>query len=180
MAAQSGAQEIKASAEQQGERIVVNLSTRVQASLADTWAVLVDYDHMAGFVSNLQTSRILRRHGNQLDVEQSGQSKVGMFSFDFASVRRIELVPMNEIRAHLVSGDFTVFETKTHLVEDGPATAITYHAEFIPKAWIPPLLGPKMIASETKILYGQLIAEVLRRAAERADKRTPAAPRTSP
>ena len=81
---------------------------------------------------------------------------------------------MKEIRAQLVSGDFTVFDTQTRLVEDGPATVITYHAEFIPKAWIPPLMGPKMIVSETKNLYGQLIAEVLRRSA------APATPRTSP
>lgn len=174
MAAQSGAQEIKASAEQQGDRIVVNLSARVPASLADTWAVLVDYEHMAAFVSNLKSSRVLRRQGNQFDVEQSGQTKFGMFSFDFSSVRRIELVPMSEIRAQLVSGDFTVFETNTRLIDEGAVTTVAYHAEFVPKAWVPPLLGPKMIASETKNLYGQLIAEVLRRAA------TPATPRANP
>jgi len=157
------AQDISAKVERSGDRIVVDVSARVAAPLAATWAVLVDYDRMAEFVTNLKTSKVTRRDGNQLEVSQSGETRVAFMRFAFASVRAIELVPMKEIRTQLVSGSFKSFETMTRLAEVGSETHITYHGEFVPTSWIPPLVGPSVIGNETKRQYGQLLSEVLRR-----------------
>jgi Polyketide cyclase / dehydrase and lipid transport len=159
----AAAQEVTAKVERHGDKIVVDVTARVAAPLATTWAVLVDYDHMADYMSNLKTSKVLRRQGNQLEVSQSGETKVAFVRFAFASVRLIELLPMKEIRSQLVSGDFKSFDTLTQLAEVGAETHITYHGEYVPTSWVPPLIGPGVIGGETKRQYGQLLAEAMRR-----------------
>ncbi len=157
------AQEVQAKVERAGEKIVVDVKARVAAPLATTWSVLVDYDRMPEFVSTLKSSRITSRQGNQLEVSQAGETRVAFMNFKFATVRSVELLPMSEIRTKLVSGDFKSFDTVTHLTEEGGETVIAYRGEYVPTAWVPPLVGPGVIAGETRRQYGQLLAEVLRR-----------------
>ncbi|MFO1271457.1 MAG: SRPBCC family protein [Rubrivivax sp.] len=166
------AQEVQAKVERAGEKIVVDLKARVAAPLATTWGVLIDYERMPEFVSTLKTSKVTSRQGNQLEVSQTGETRVAFMNFKFATVRAVELLPMTEIRTKLVSGDFKSFDTVTRLTEEGGDTVIAYRGEYIPNAWVPPMLGPSVIAGETKRQYGQLLAEVLRRHA--------AAPAASP
>jgi len=173
------AQEIKVNVERRGERIVVDLSGQVAAPLPEAWAVLVDYEHMPAFITSLKTSAVLRRDGNQWEVSQSGETKFGMFKFAFASVRRVELLPQREVRSHLVSGDFNFFESTMRLGEEGGHTTMVYHGEYVPKSWIPPLVGPSMIAGETKRHYTQLFAEILRRHVAAQAGSAPPAPRAS-
>ncbi len=157
------AQDVQVKVERAGDRIVVDLKARVAAPLAETWEVLVDYDRMSEFVSTLKSSKVTSRQGNRLEVSQAGETRVAFMSFKFATVRAVELLPMGEIRTKLVSGDFKSFDTVTRLTEEGSDTVIAYRGEYVPTAWVPPLVGPNVIAGETKRQYGQLLAEVLRR-----------------
>ncbi len=164
------AQEVQAKAERAGEKVIVDLKARVAAPLAATWAVLVDYEHMPEFVSTLKSSKVTSRQGNQLEVSQAGETRVAFMTFKFNTVRAVELLPMSEIRTKLVSGDFKSFDTVTRLSEEGGDTVIAYRGEYVPTAWVPPLVGPGVIAGETKRQYSQLLAEVLRRQAAAAPK----------
>jgi len=42
---------------------------------------------------------------------------------------------------------------------------ISHHGEYVPKRWLPPLVGPAVIESETKKQYGEFVAEIARRSA---------------
>jgi ribosome-associated toxin RatA of RatAB toxin-antitoxin module len=148
----------------QGDKVVLDVTASVAAEREQVWAVLTDYEHMAGFVSNLKSSAVVGHDGNALQIEQSGEARHGLLHFAFHSVRSVELVAPQEIRSHLVSGDFKSYEATTRLTaEDGGHTRIAFHGEYVPNRWVPPGIGPSLIKSETGKQYDELIAEIRRR-----------------
>jgi hypothetical protein len=96
---------------------------------------------------------------------QKGKAIRGPFTFSFENVRRVVLIPYREIHSELVSGDLKASEFTTQVVDHGAWSEIINHGEFIPKVWVPPLIGPAIIATETRKQFGELRAEILRRKA---------------
>jgi len=150
---------------QAGRQVIVDVALAVEATATEVWHVLTDYDHMATFVSNLEVSKIVERDNNSLTVLQKGKASRGLLTFSFENVRQIVLTPYSEIRSRLISGDLEASEFTTRLVDHGASVGITNHGEFIPNVWVPPLIGPAMIAAETRKQFGQLRDEILRRKA---------------
>ena len=147
-----------------GATISVDVDCPVRAPVAVVWAVLVDYDHMASFVSNLDTSIVRERDGNRLNVYQRGEARRGPLTFPFESVREVELVPYREIRSHLISGDLKSSEFTTRVVDEGNGVHIVNTGRYVPKVWVPPVIGPTLIEAETRKQFGEIRAEILRRA----------------
>ena len=160
------AQPIAVKVQTHGERVIVDVTANVAARREIVWDALTDYDHMPEFVTNLKSSTVLKRQGNQLVVEQAGEAKRAFLHFSFSTIRSVELTPGSEIRSHLVRGDFKSYEFTTRLNGEaiGPTT-IEHHGEYVPNAWVPPVVWPAMIETETRNQYTQLIAEMLRRTA---------------
>jgi len=146
-----------------GEWIVVDVDFAVRATALESWNVLTDYDNMARFVSNLEASRITARDGNVLTVEQKGKASRGPITFTFALVREVVLVPFDEIRSRLVSGDLEASQFTTRIVDHGPTTQISNHGEYIPNVWVPPLIGTAIIEAETRKQFQEFRVEILRR-----------------
>ena len=165
----AAAQEISVRVERRGETVVVDVEAHVTGPLREAWAVFTDYDNMASFISNLTASKVLARNGNTLEVMQAGRSKVGFLTFGFEAVCAVELMPMHEIRSKLVDGDFKAYASTTSLAPTTNGTQIRHHGEYVPKKWLPPLIGPAVIEHETKKQYEEFIAEI--------ERRTAAAPR---
>jgi len=155
--------DISVRARTDGERVLIDVDFSVAATAVETWAVLTDYDNMAGFVSGLQASRIINREGDTLVVLQKGNASRGPLSLSFENVREIVLAPMTEIRSRLLSGTFTASEFTTRVVDHGDSTQIVNHGEFIPNIWVPPVIGPPLIEAETRKQFQELRAEILRR-----------------
>lgn len=158
--------------EQRGRLVIVDVSMPVDANIEQAWAVMTDYDHMAGFVSNLSVSRVQSREGNTLTLLQKGKATRGLLTFSFENVREIMLTPPREIHSRLISGDLEASEFTTRLAEEGASVRITNHGEFIPKIWVPPVIGPAMITAETRAQFGQLRSEIIRRKAQRSAERS--------
>jgi hypothetical protein len=129
---------------------------------------VTDYDNMAKFVSNLQASRIVERIDNKLVVMQKGRASRGPLSFSFENVREILLTPPTEIRSRLISGDLESSEFITRVVDHGDSAQIVNHGEFVPKVWVPPIVGPTVIEAETRKQFRELRDEIMRRKAETA------------
>jgi hypothetical protein len=159
------AQEVKVKVQRHGETIVVDVEAHVAAPVKEAWGVFTDYDHMSAFISNIKHSKVLARDGNLLEVEQAGETRVAFMRFGFIAVRAVELTPMQEIRSSLVSGDFKAYASTTHIAATPAGAKISHHGEYVPKSWMPPLIGPAMIESETRKQYLEFIAEIERRAA---------------
>jgi len=162
-AAACSAQETRVKVERHGETIVVDVETSAAGAPRDAWAVLTDYDHMASFVSNLTESRIVERRADPLEVMQAGRTRVGFMSFGFRAVRAVQLVPMQEIRSSLVSGDFKAYTSTTSVTPTPSGTRIRHHGEYVPKSWLPPMIGPAVIERETRKQYQELVTEIERR-----------------
>ena len=158
--------DIDVRASKDGETVVVNVDLTVRASQDEVWGVLTDYDHMADFIGNLQSSAVIARTGNMLDVMQKGTARYGLLSFPFETVRRVTLTPKREIHSRIMSGDMTGSEIVTRISADGPITQVSVHGRYVPTIWIPPVIGTSVIASETRKQWLNLREEVLRRRAE--------------
>jgi hypothetical protein len=158
--------DIQVQVRQRDRWIVVDVAMPVEATAIESWKVMTDYDNMASFVSNLELSRIVERVGDTLTVMQKGKASRGPLTFSFENVREIVLTPYREIHSRLISGDLEASEFTTQVVDHGTSAEIINHGEFIPKVWVPPLIGPAVIAAETRAQFGQLRAEILRRKAK--------------
>jgi len=83
--------------------------------------------------------------------------------FAFHAVRSVELAPMREIRSGQLSGDFKEYASTTTFTPTEHGVRIHHHGSYVPKAWIPPLIGPALIEAETRRQYEQFLAEIERR-----------------
>ena len=153
--------------ERNGDAVVVDVDAQMPGTLRETWAVFTDYENMASFITDLTASRIVARKEHSLEVMQAGSTKVGFMTFGFQAVRAVDLLPMHEIRSSLVSGDFKAYTSTTSLSTAGSGTRVRHHGEYVPKSWLPPLVGPAVIERETKKQYQEFAAEIARRSAPR-------------
>lgn len=145
------------------EVLVVEVNLTVAATPEEVWAVLTDFDHMASYLSNLAYSQVLSREGDRLVVEQKGKTSGGVLSFEFQSVRELQLKPFELIRSHQLRGSMKKVDGTTRLHPEGTQTRIESHLEAIPNVWIPPILGRRFIESQTREQFLELRQEILRR-----------------
>jgi hypothetical protein len=163
--AHAAGEDILVDVQKDGEEIVVHVDCPVKAPLPVVWDVLTDYDHMARFVTNLQESAVRSRDGDVLQVFQKGKASRGLLSFSFENLREIRLVPYREIRSRLISGNLKSSEFTTSVVDNGSEIHIHNSGRFVPNVWVPPLIGPPIIAAETRKQFDELRTEILRRIA---------------
>lgn len=167
-AASPDSRDIAVAIHREGEAYVVDVALSVDATPEEAWGVLTDYDHMPEFVSNLTMSRIIHRASDSLEVAQTTRLKIGFIDLKFDIVRKVELVPLQEVRSNVVRGDMKMSAFTTRLAAEGSATRITNHGRFIPGRWIPPLIGIPMLEAEIRKQFAELRAEVLRRKGSRS------------
>jgi len=148
-----------------GEMLIVDANFTVSATPHEAWDVLIDYDHMAEFLPNLQVSKIINAAGNKIQVLQKGKVSYGLLSFAFDSVREVELSPYKEIRSHVISGSIKQANGTTQLIPEGNNTRIIYHNESLPNFWLPPGIGPSFVKRETLEQFQDMKNEILRRKA---------------
>ena len=126
MAAEPGsAPDLTVTVEKRGERVIVDARMAVEASPPVVWGVLTDFDHMAAFISNLQTSRARKLDERSVEVTQKGLAAYGPLSFAFETVRHVELVPPETIRSRQISGTMKFFEGVTRVVFEGGRAEIS-------------------------------------------------------
>jgi hypothetical protein len=152
-----------------GSTMRVDSELRVHASPRDAWEVLTDYDNMARFVSTLKASSVERRSGNELQVTQRGVVHFGLFEFPFTTVRRIELVPYTEIRTTVIDGSMKHSQFVTSIIPATDGTRIIQHGTVVPDIWVPPGIGPAIIAARTRVQWQEFRTEILRRSATTTD-----------
>jgi ribosome-associated toxin RatA of RatAB toxin-antitoxin module len=157
------AQDIQVRVQRHGDAVIVDVDAHMPGAVRDVWAVFTDYENMASFISNLTASKVLAKKDDTLQVMQSGRTQVGFMTFGFEAVRAVELVPMKEIRSSLVSGDFKAYASTTTMAPATGGTRVRHHGEYVPKSWLPPLIGPAVIERETHKQYQEFAAEIERR-----------------
>ena len=161
-----GDQDIDVTVVPAGDGLDVQVSLRVRTRPEDTWSVLTDYASMPRFVTNLDTSVVVERSANTMRVEQAGSVHLGLLSFPFSTVRRIELDPYREIRSTIVGGNMKSSHFTTRLLHEGADTLILQRGHVVSDLWIPPWIGPAVVAAETRRQWQEFRREILRRASQ--------------
>jgi hypothetical protein len=149
-AAAADPDEITVTAGHTGDVVTIDVGVCVLANAEEAWDVLTDFEHMAEIVSNLESSRVLRRSGNSLIVSQRGRANRGPLSFSFDTVRLVDLDPQVTIHSRLLSGSLKGLDGETRLVQHGARTLITNHGEFVPDVGVPPIIGIHFIEAEAR------------------------------
>ena len=148
-----------------GAGVAIDVVCPVDAPWQIVWEVLTDYPHMPRFISNIQQSVVEEQNGNVLHVRQKGKASRGPVSLSYEMLREVELVPQSEIRSRLISGDLKSSDFVTRIVQAGDRIHIVNNGRYVPKVWVPPVIGPAMIRAETQKQFGEFRAEILRRSA---------------
>ncbi len=146
-----------------GENVIVDLSLVIPATRQQVWAVLTDFDHMAGFISNLKESRVLSTSADIIRIFQRGSAKYGPISFPFESMREMRLDPFDKIESHMISGNMRKMEGLTQLIDEGAQTRIIYHTDSIPGTWVPPIIGKTFIEHEIREQFREIRDEIIKR-----------------
>ena len=81
-----------------GENIVIDLNFPVPATQQEVWDMLIDFDRMAHFVSNLKESKVISVSQDKLTIFQRGAGTYGPLIYPFESTREVRLVPYNKIK----------------------------------------------------------------------------------
>lgn len=149
--------------EKSGDGFIVSANTSLPASLRTAWTVLTDFDHMAGILSNLSTSRILQRNGNNLRVLQEGRAWYGPFFYSFSSEREIRLVPMKLIFSRQITGTTKYFESRMELSQHGESIQLSYQAEIVPGTTVAKTFGSTFVQHEVEEQLTALAAEISRK-----------------
>ena len=155
--------DIAVTIDRNGDRFAVKVGLAVDATPEEVFAVLTDYDDMARFVSNVLESRIIRRDGNKITVEQKSRLTLGPIHFDFANVRDVELVPFREVHSRVTEGDMQGSSFTTTLAAHGAQTWIDNRGSFVSNRWIPPIIGTTLLEAETRKQFRELRNEILHR-----------------
>jgi carbon monoxide dehydrogenase subunit G len=143
--------------------VLIDAVVHAPVTVGEAWAVLIDFDHMAEFLPNLQSSVVQSRTGNALRVAQKGESAAGPLSFSFDTVREIDLTPVSAITFHLISGTMEKLDGVTRLFPEGNGTRITYHAVAIPGHLLPLSFAESFIARDVRAKFQAFVVEMSRR-----------------
>ncbi|MDQ6620584.1 MAG: SRPBCC family protein [Pseudomonadota bacterium] len=149
--------------ETRGKTVIVDVELPIGVSPEEAWPTLVDYDHMADFLPNLQESRILTKHGNRLRVVQKGRASRGLISFAFENVRDVALQPPHQIRTELVSGTLKAAESLTRVERTDGGARLINHGEYTVGDLVPVSLATDSIVAETREQFARIRAEIMRR-----------------
>jgi hypothetical protein len=157
--------EIAVTVEKRGDAFIVDTSFDLPVRLRTAWEVFTDFDHMAGILHNLTSSRITARSGNTLQVQQEGVARFGFFTYSFSSEREIRLEPMKKIYARQLSGNARHYFSELELSQNEGIVHVRYHAEMSLESGIARTFGGPFIQHEIAEQFNSMVAEMERRKA---------------
>lgn len=147
------------------EGIRIDAHADVDAPPSIAWAVLSDYDHLAEFVPHMRVSRVVSRPGEPLRIEQRGETRWLGFRRSVDVVFAIDETPPSRLAFHAVAGSFRRMEGEWRVEPRESGARIVYRAEMLPDFWIPPFVGPALVARDVTARVAAVAREIRRRAA---------------
>ena len=99
------ADEVSVTTAREGDAVRVQAQAIVHAPREVIWQTLTDYENLPRFVPGMEKSRVLRREGNAVVVEQVGRTSFLFFSFPLHLIVRAEEAEPRRLHIRLVSGN---------------------------------------------------------------------------
>jgi carbon monoxide dehydrogenase subunit G len=149
----------------ESDHILITAEFRVPVGVRTAWAVLTDFEHMHQFLPGLRESHVIAQTGNQLTVQQKGESTSAPLAMEYESLRVIELRPYQSIRSRTLKGSLGTVEGLTRLTSEGlDSTLVTYTAHAYPDSTLASLLPTRYLREEVRAQFQAMRQEMLRRA----------------
>ncbi|HZF19332.1 MAG TPA: SRPBCC family protein [Burkholderiales bacterium] len=157
------AQDISIRTARDGDFITVSASALMKVDPSVAWAVLSDYDHLAKFIPDMKSSRVVSREGNVLRVEQKGD--VGFFFYKEPVNMLLEVheEPPSRITARGIEGNIKGLETRYDLQSSAAGVRLDYAGRFEPDFSIPPLIGMPIMNRVIERRFRAMVNEIQRR-----------------
>jgi len=160
----AGAQEVLIETIGNGELLTVTASAELQVDAGTAWATISDYDHLADFIPDMLSSRVIRREGDRVLIEQTG--RIGFLVFQQPVQVRLEVheSPQRRIEAHAVGGNLKEMEGR-YALESLPSGAVrlTYTGHLVPGFAVPPVFGALVVRNQLSKQFSALVREIVRR-----------------
>lgn len=125
--------------------------------------VLTDFDHFDAFAPNVKTSRITKREGNRMVIEQTGVAKFGLARIDYASQRQIDVTPPDSIHSVQLQGSMKKVESLMTLKPDAAGTLMIYHIELVPSGPASLVLTKGRLERDIEEQFNALVTEMVKR-----------------
>jgi carbon monoxide dehydrogenase subunit G len=155
--------EIRIQTSRDGEFVTVSAVADMQVDPRVAWEVLADYDHLADFIPDMKSSRVVSRSGNSVRVEQRGEIGFLFYRQSVDAILEILEEPPSRIAARSVGGNVRDLETSYGLENLAHGVRLNYHGRFIPEFSVPPLIGMPFVRRVIERRFRAMIAEIVRR-----------------
>ncbi|MBS2032589.1 MAG: SRPBCC family protein [Deltaproteobacteria bacterium] len=157
----------KVSVEQVGDTYVVTaqieLPQPVQRDVA--WQVLTDYDHIAGFMSSVRESQVVKRDGPDTWVRQKLVGKLLIFSrTEHLLLRVSEDAPDELVFDEESHQDFQLYRGTWKVHAEPQGLVIDYLLRLKPRQAPPPVVGKPTLEKAVVEVLGQFRNEIVSRA----------------
>jgi ribosome-associated toxin RatA of RatAB toxin-antitoxin module len=139
----------------------ITSSGTVAATPAVVWRILTDYNHLADYLPNLKSTRVVSRNGDTVIVEQLGTARFLFFSQTIRLVVQVQERAPDQIDISLVDGDMKVYRASWKLspLAGATGTRVVYHANIVPKFDVPGAIGTSVVRKD----IARMMAAVLLR-----------------
>jgi len=159
----ASAGELRINVAREGEFVSVRASAEVNADLPTAWEVLTDYDHLAEFIPDMRSSRVVRREGGSVLVEQRGEFGFLFFRQAIDVVLSVSEQPPRRIVAHTVAGNLKDMEASYELKASASGVRLEYAGRFVPDFFLPPLIGIPLVRRSLERRLRSMVDEIERR-----------------
>jgi len=157
------AQDVSIRTGRDGEFVTVSASALMKVDPLVAWAVLSDYDHLAKFIPDMKSSRVVSRQGNTVRVEQKGDVGFFFYSEPVNMLLEVREEPPSRITARGIEGNIKGLETRYELHSSDAGTRLVYVGRFVPGFVIPPLIGMPMVNRVIERRFRAMVNEIQRR-----------------
>jgi len=135
----------------EGDRVYqIESSGTVAATPAAVWRILTDYNHLADYLPNLKSARVVSRNGDSVIVEQLGTARFLFFRQTIRLLVQVRERAPDRIDVSLIDGDMKVYRASWELspVAGAAGTRLTYNATIVPKFHVPGFVGTDTVRQD--------------------------------
>jgi uncharacterized membrane protein len=149
---------------QQNDKVFkIEASFEIDAPSDVVYNVMTDFDHMAKFVPNVDSSKIVSASSNTYKVKQTGNVTFGIFDIPYESVREISVVPGKEIKAKSADKENGDMQSTAKFVTVDGKTKVIYTAEWTPASAMARNFGAGTMKKQIARQFDAMQKEVVKR-----------------
>lgn len=156
--------------ERSGRVMQVQANIEVDAPAGLCYAVLADFDRLADFVPQLESSQTVSRPGEPLRLRQVGRTSVAFSDYVIDVTLAVTVDPPRRIDFTRVAGNLERMDGYWQVAGDSNHCTIDYRAAIEPAFWVPPVIGPLLIRRQVERQLDGVVAEIARRVGSPADR----------